>query len=234
MDIIKEIRKEFTRKASEALQTSGMRFFKEKVRIHGLKAADTKSISKKYLPQIKKMPKEKVFELCEKLLKSGYLEEMMIACDWAYSKIKEFEIADFKKFEYWVHNYISNWAACDTLCNHTIGEYLEMQPVLIKEIKKWTKSDNRWVRRASAVTLIIPARHGLFLKEIFQIADALLLDKDDMVQKGYGWMLKAASEAHSQEVFGYVIKNKTIMPRTALRYAIEKMPKEMKALAMAK
>jgi 3-methyladenine DNA glycosylase AlkD len=54
------------------------------------------------------------------------------------------------------------------------------------------------------------------------------------VQKGYGWMLKAASQAHQQEVFNYVMRNKAIMPRTSLRYAIEKMPRELKEQAMAK
>ena len=55
-----------------------------------------------------------------------------------------------------------------------------------------------------------------------------------MVQKGYGWMLKAASQAHQKEVFNYVISKKATMPRTSLRYAIEKMPTELKAMAMAK
>jgi 3-methyladenine DNA glycosylase AlkD len=90
------------------------------------------------------------------------------------------------------------------------------------------------MRRASAVSLIIPARNGKFLNDILEIADLLLLDNDDLVQKGYGWMLKAASEANQQEIFEYVIKNKKIMPRTSLRYAIEKMPKKMKAIAMEK
>ena len=88
--------------------------------------------------------------------------------------------------------------------------------------------------RASAVSLIIPARKGLFLDTIFEIADNLLLDKDDLVQKGYGWMLKAASESHQQQVFDYIMKNKIKMPRTALRYAIEKMPKNFKIIAMEK
>ena len=88
------------------------------------------------------------------------------------------------------------------------------------------------MRRASAVTLIIPARKGKFLSDILEIADILLLDNDDLVQKGYGWMLKAASEANQNEIFEYVIKNKAIMPRTALRYAIEKMPEELKREAM--
>ena len=102
------------------------------------------------------------------------------------------------------------------------------------ELKKRTKSSNRRVKRAAAVTFIIPARRGRFLADIFEIATALLMDPDDMVQKGYGWMLKAASQSHEQEVFTYVMKYKTKMPRTSLRYAIEKMPKTLRMQAMAK
>jgi 3-methyladenine DNA glycosylase AlkD len=53
-----------------------------------------------------------------------------------------------------------------------------------------------------------------------------------MVQKGYGWMLKEASKKHQPEVFDYVMSKKARMPRTALRYAIEKMPVEMRRRAM--
>ena len=84
------------------------------------------------------------------------------------------------------------------------------------------------------MSLIVPAKQGKFLHDIFEIADILLLDKDDMIQKGYGWMLKVASQVHQREVFEYVLAHKTTMPRTALRYAIEKMPKEMKNRAMGK
>jgi 3-methyladenine DNA glycosylase AlkD len=107
-----------------------------------------------------------------------------------------------------------------------------MYPDHLSDLKKWTLSDNRWVRRASAVSLILPARHGKFLRDIFEIAEILLLDKDDMVQKGYGWMLKEASKPYQKEVFDFVMKNKAVMPRTALRYAIEKMPTELKLMAM--
>ena len=79
-----------------------------------------------------------------------------------------------------------------------------------------------------------PARQGKFLNDILEIADILLLDGDDMVQKGYGWMLKVASQKHQKAVFEYVVANKALMPRTALRYAIEKMPSELKKLAMGK
>src|SRR5208283_4382337 len=95
-----------------------------------------------------------------------------------------------------------------------------------------TASPNRWLKRAAAVSLIIPAKKGQFFPEIIQIADRLLLDKDDMVQKGYGWMLKEASKQHQSDVYQYVLKHRRDMPRTALRYAIEKMSLEMKAEAM--
>ena len=88
------------------------------------------------------------------------------------------------------------------------------------------------MRRASAVSLIIPGREGKFLKDILEIADLLLLDTDDMVQKGYGWMLKVAGNKHQKEIFDYVVANKALMPRTALRYAIEKMPAGLKSIAM--
>jgi hypothetical protein len=55
-----------------------------------------------------------------------------------------------------------------------------------------------------------------------------------MVQKGYGWLLKEASRRHQKEVFDYVMRNRKSMPRTALRYAIELMPKELKADAILK
>ena len=55
-----------------------------------------------------------------------------------------------------------------------------------------------------------------------------------MVQKGYGWMLKEASNHNQKGVFAFVMKHKAKMPRTALRYAIEKLPAILKKKAMAK
>ena len=62
----------------------------------------------------------------------------------------------------------------------------------------------------------------------------MLVDTEDLVQKGYGWMLKVASKTHQEEVFEYVIRNREVMPRTAFRYAIEKMPEELRRQAMSK
>jgi 3-methyladenine DNA glycosylase AlkD len=90
------------------------------------------------------------------------------------------------------------------------------------------------MRRASAVSLIVPAKRGKFLADVLDIADLLLTDRDDLVQKGYGWLLKEASRLHRPEVFDFVVKRRDRMPRTALRYAIELMPPAMKKEAMQK
>ena len=191
-------------------------------------------IGKEHYQKVQSKSKAEVFALCEELWQSGYMEEAFIACNWSYYRNKEYEPEDFKLFEHWVASYVTNWATCDTLCNHTVGDFLEMYPEYLPELKRWAKSENRWMRRAAAVSLIVPAKRGMFLEEVIALADILLLDKDDLVRKGYGWMLKAASKNHQAEVFDYVMKNKKTMPRTALRYAIEKMPPELKAQAMEK
>jgi 3-methyladenine DNA glycosylase AlkD len=191
-------------------------------------------IAKEHFAAIKNEGKKKIFGLCEELFRSGISEESWIAANWAYWIRKQFTPDDFKIFERWVNEYVHNWAACDTLCNHAVGSLVEMYPQNINGLKKWAKSKKRWFKRAAAVTLIIPAKQGKFLQDIFEIVDILLLDPDDMVQKGYGWMLKEAGRTHQKEVFGYVMKNKAVMPRTALRYAIEKMPQDLRKQAMAK
>ena len=232
--IIEDIRKELINSSDEKTRISGERFFKEDVKLYGVKSAVVTQIGKEFYKTIPDKNKKHIFSLCDELWRSGYMEDSFIACNWSYYVNKQYEPGDLKVFESWVNNYVTNWAACDTLCNHTVGTLIEMYPGKIADLKKWAKSKNRWMRRASAVSLIVPARKGLFLSDIFEIAGLVLQDADDMVQKGYGWMLKSASQAYQKEVFDFVVTNKALMPRTSLRYAIEKMPEELKVTAMAK
>ncbi|WP_433832383.1 DNA alkylation repair protein [Flavobacterium anhuiense] len=232
--IIEQIRQTLNESIDEKTKNGSQRFFKEEIKSYGVKVPIVNQISKAYFTEIKRKNKTEIFDLCEELWHSGNFEECIIACNWSYALRKHYEREDFIIFSRWLQNYVSNWATCDTLCNHTIGTFIMMYPEYILELTNWAKSTNRWVKRAAAVTLIIPARKGLFLDNILELADILLLDKDDLVQKGYGWMLKAASESHQNEVFDYVVSKKAVMPRTALRYAIEKMPANLKTEAMKK
>ncbi len=231
-EVLTAVREELVRNVDEKTRDGAQRFFKEEAKFYGVKTAIVRNIAKKYFRDIKGKEKAEIFSICENLLQSDYSEEAFIAFEWAYYLRKEYEPADFQVFERWVREYVNNWAKCDTLCNHAVGSFIEMYPEYIKNLKDWARSENRWLRRASAVTLILPARKGKFLEDVLEISDILLNDKDDMVQKGYGWMLKEASKSHQEEVFDYIMKRKGEMPRTALRYAIEKMPEDMRRKAM--
>lgn len=232
--IIEDLRQTLSENSSEQLKISTQHFFKEGVKCYGIKSAKVGNIGNEYFKAIRGASKSEIFNLCNELWQSGYIEESIIACNWSYNLNKDFEHADFKVFENWIDGSVNNWASCDTFCNHTVGTFIEMFPQYLTELKRWTQSKNRWMRRAAAVSLIVPARRGKFLKDILEIADLLLIDQDDMVQKGYGWMLKVASQKHQDVIFEYVLANKAQMPRTALRYAIEKMPRDLKVVAMEK
>jgi 3-methyladenine DNA glycosylase AlkD len=232
--VIAQLRKELHDHADPVFQKTATRFFKEEIRCYGIRTATVVAIAKKYWKEIKAQNKQEIFRLCEELYRSGMMEEAFVVSTWVHLLSDRFGKEDLAVFERWIDTYVTNWAACDGFCNHAMGDFFKKFPEQIAELKRWTQSKNRWMRRAAAVSLIVPAKHGKFLDDSIGIADLLLTDTDDMVQKGYGWLLKEASRKHESAVFDYVMKNKKVMPRTALRYAIELMPKELKAEAKKK
>ena len=133
--------------------------------------------------------------------------------------------------------YINNWGKVDDFCIHITHPMIEIYPELIPKIKLWSHSKNKWLRRASAVTFITTVNSFYVtkqqnIKDIFEIAETLLYDKEYLVQKAYGWMLKATSINNQEKVLKFIMKYKSNMPRTALRYAIEKMPINLKKQVM--
>lgn len=232
--VIAQIRQELKESADPQTQKNFPRFFKEDIEHYGVKVPTVTRIAKKYWKEVESRDKNEIFRLCEELYKSPYIEEAFVVSTWVPNLRGRFTPEDFAVFSRWISTYVTNWAICDGFCNHSMGDFIEKYPEFIQELKNWTRSENRWVRRAAAVSLIIPAKKGKYLEDVIKIADLLLTDDDDMVQKGYGWLLKEASRKHTERVFAYVMKNKRAMPRTALRYAIELMPKDLKTEAMKK
>jgi 3-methyladenine DNA glycosylase AlkD len=233
-NVLTQIRSDLKATTDSKTQKSFQRFFKENVKYYGVKTETVGKIAKKYWPRVKTFDKPTIFALCEELYRSDYTEEAFIVSFWLPEYIDNLEPSDLATFKQWIERYINNWAKCDGFCNHTIGDLIQKYPQTIGEVKSWAKSENRWLKRASAVSFIVPAKKGLFLQDAFEICDILLTDEDDMVQKGYGWLLKEESRKHQEKVFDYVVKNRKVMPRTALRYAIELMPRELKQEAMKK
>ena len=232
--ILAQIREELKANTDSQTQKSFQRFFKEQVKYYGVKTETVSKIAKKYWKQVQPMDKQEIFALCEELYRSDYTEEAFVVAFWLPNYIDHLKPSDLQVFRGWIERYINNWAKCDGLCNHTIGDLIQKYPETLNVIKDWAKSEHRWLKRAAAVSLIVPAKKGCFLETALEICDQLITDGDDMVQKGYGWLLKEQSRLHQKEVFNYIIKNKKIMPRTSLRYAIELMPQGLKSEAMKK
>jgi 3-methyladenine DNA glycosylase AlkD len=157
-----------------------------------------------------------------------------MAFRWTYLARKEYEIKHLAVFRKWLDEYVDDWIDCDDLCIHVIGEFFLKYPKTANKVLRWTTSANYWVRRGATVSLVLPARKGEHIELVLRVADRLLNDEEDLVRKGYGWLLKVASTKHPEKVFSYIMDRREKMPRVALRYAIEKLPKQMQRQAMGK
>lgn len=187
-----------------------------------------------YREQVRQLPIDNIFELCEELLRSGDGRERAVAFQWAFQARKFYQTSDFKRFEGWLDRYVDDWGSCDDFCTHAFGDLINKFPEHIPTVKNWTRSMNRWLRRGAAVVMIYGIRREKGFSDSFEIADMLLMDKEDLVQKGYGWMLKEISNKDPILVFEFVMQRKAQMPRTALRYAIEKLSPELRKQAMTR
>jgi 3-methyladenine DNA glycosylase AlkD len=200
----------------------------------GVRTPVVRQIGARYYQEIEPLDVDAILQLCERLLETGVSEHRTIAFDWSFRCRKRYRPEHFDVLERWLEVHVDGWGSTDDLCTHALGAFILQYPQFIPRVKEWSRSENRWQRRASAVTFIYGVRRGQNLEHCFQVADVLLTDPDDMVQKGCGWMLKVASKTYPDEVFEYVMRNRKAMPRTALRYAIEKLPEARRRQAMKK
>lgn len=228
--IISKIRKELKENIDSEYKKGAYRFFKEEIKLYGVRTPIARKIAKKN--RIKDF--KKTIQLSEELLKSMYFEEGIIAFTMMGYFKKDYNENTFKLFEKWTDKYVHNWAWCDFLSTGLIAACLENNSELIKDLFKWTDSKNRWKKRSAAVSIIPLSRKGKFLLEVFKTSLKLMHIKDDMVEKGVGWLLKETSKAKQKEIIEFVKKHENSMTRTTFRYAIEKMPENIKKQLMGK
>lgn len=194
---------------------------------------DIRKLSAKLYRKIEDKTIENVMGLCEELLKQHSWALGVIAFDWAYRAKAQYNESTYDIFYGWLKKYVRGWGDCDDFCTHAFGELLRQDKSLFAKIVEWTKDEDFWMRRASAV-ILIPAilREDYEGIEPYKISDALMADEHDLVQKGYGWMLKCLSQVDMDSVKEYLIANHSQMPRTAYRYALEKFDKETRTELM--
>lgn len=174
-----------------------------------------------------------VLSACEELLATRDWAFSLIAYDWAFRVRQQYSLATFTIFERWLFEYVNDWYNCDDFCNHALGELLRQHQSLFASIMPWVNHENFAVRRAAAVIMIYPINKGDYADlHPLQICDLLLNDDHYLVQKGYGWLLKVFSKQEPQTVIDYLRKRHQQMPRTAFRYALEKLDKSTQKALM--
>ena len=117
--------------------------------------------------------------------------------------------------------FINNWDLVDLSAPQLVGAYLEDRSR--RPLYRLAKSPWLWDRRISILATFHFIRLGDF-DDTLIIAEMLLGDKEDLIHKAVGWMLREVGKARSRGFGAFLEKHCRIMPRTMLRYAIEKFP----------
>jgi 3-methyladenine DNA glycosylase AlkD len=118
----------------------------------------------------------------------------------------------------------ATWAAVDLLAPEVLKPLVERFPDLAATVAGWTSARSLWVRRAAAVTFVPFARHGRHLQLAYAVADRLLTDEHDLIHKATGWLLREAGKTDRGRLERFLRARGPRVPRTALRYAIERFP----------
>lgn len=230
-EIVSQIRKELKNKVklkSKEEREKAKVTLGDEAKVLGLKVPEARKIAEPFAEKLKKKKDfETAIKVADELYKSGVFEEATVAESILREFKRYFDDLTFTKFDDWI-DYLKNWANIDMLCGWLIASMVMKDKSRIKDFLKWTKSGNRWRRRAAAIALVKPVRKGLYLKEAFRVAENLMEDKDEMVQKGVGWLLKEAGSTFPEETVKFLIRWRNKTSRLALRLACEKLPPENK------
>jgi 3-methyladenine DNA glycosylase AlkD len=123
------------------------------------------------------------------------------------------------------HDRINNWDLVDRSAGFVVGAYLLDKPKAI--LYKLARSKKMWERRTAIVSTSYFIRKGQ-AEDTFAIAEILLHDKQDLIHKAAGGWIREAGKKHRKELLEFLDRYAAIMPRTMLRYAIEKFPKDQR------
>jgi 3-methyladenine DNA glycosylase AlkD len=128
------------------------------------------------------------------------------------------------------HDRVNNWDLVDLGCLYMTGSYLFDKPKKI--LYKLVRSKNMWERRTAILSTCYFIRQN-DLDDTYKLSEALLKDKEDLVHKAAGWMLRFAGDKVKKRLLCFLDKHAAVMPRVMLRNSIEKMSKKEKAHYMA-
>lgn len=234
MTQISNIKKELRARATDERAKTNAWFFKTKDGEYG--AGDTFiGVRVPDIRDVAKMYKDVDLKDIEALVQSKIHEERLLGL---VMLVGQYESADekhqariYKRYLKLAKKHINNWDMVDLTAPNIVGDYTWRNTKERSVLTKLAKSKNLWEKRIAMVATYAFIRDGSS-KEALQIAEMLLDDSHDLIHKAVGWMLREAWKKDPAAVETFLKKHKPHMPRTSLRYAIERMAPEQKAFFM--
>jgi len=196
-------------------------FFKEEIKSHGwYTAALRRAVRGCRRDILREHDFDFLVRVADDLFSGSVLEEKIAAVFLLEELDGRCGDREFKLFEAWLDR-ISSWADHDGLVHYLISPMVAADPSRTSNVFRWAKSPNRWHRRAACVALIRGARAKMFFPEVVHLSEQLLADKDDMVQKGLGWLLRETAKFDPKRTIPYLLKIRDRTTRLVLRTACE-------------
>jgi len=158
--------------------------------------------------------------ICSKYHEERFLGLIILVNKYAKTKDKKNRNQLYKIYVS-SFKYINNWNLVDVTCPHVTGKHLIDKDRTI--LYKWAKSEDLWTKRIAMVSTFSFIRKN-DLEDTFKIAEILLHDEHDLIHKAVGWMLREAGKRDIKKEETFLKKYYKTMPRTMLRYSIEKFP----------
>ncbi len=223
--LIEELNKSSDKQQAENLQ----RFFKtgkgeyaEGDVFLGIKVPVQRQICKKYYG----LSLENIQELLDSKIHEHRLCGLVILIN-KYKKSKKNPVEKIRIFEFYLknasENKINNWDLVDLSAPKLVGEFLLKEDRSI--LRTLAKSNNLWERRIAIVSTMPFIKNRAF-GESLVISDILINDEHDLIHKAVGWMLREIGKKNADVLEIFLSTRYKQMPRTMLRYAIEKFPEE--------
>lgn len=226
MERLKKLQSDIELKKIQRYFKSGQGQYGEGDQFIGVKMGQLFSLAKEFI----EMPVREIEKLMESPIHEARAGAMSIMDK--ISRHKKHTPAQLKEiFELYIkrHDRVNNWDLVDLGCLYMTGLYLYDKPRTI--LYKLAKSKNLWERRTAIVSTCYFIRQGE-VTDTFKIAELLVNDNEDLIHKGTGWMLRFAGDKDLKQLKQFLDKYGTTMPRTLLRYAIEKMDAKTKKYYM--
>jgi 3-methyladenine DNA glycosylase AlkD len=209
-------------------------YLKTPYKCHGTSLPFTDSVAKEFIRQNASAGRDYVLSLAKKLFYSEYHDEKRLGLRLLQFYPHHLDLSVMSLFEEMLIQ-SPTWDLVDDISIHLVGTVLGKDRKAYRYLKKWSRSDNFWMRRASLISPILLFRKGRGdTGAFYAFAERMLEEKEFFIRKAIGWGLREIAKADPDEAFRFLTKIKGRASGLTLREGAKRLPDELKAQVLRK